>query len=96
MLLCQIILTHAPAIFYICIMNNWEAYIELNPSVMLGKPIMKGTRITVENIIEELASGYSVEDVLNAHPRLTKEHIIAALQYVSMIIKNEKVYPIAS
>jgi uncharacterized protein (DUF433 family) len=82
--------------FYLYDMNKWKGYIELNPAVMMGKPIIKGTRIAVETIIDELASGYTEDDVLKAHPRLTKEHILAALQYASMIIKNEKIFPVAS
>ena len=62
-------------------MTHLNEHIVINSSVMLGKPVIKGTGITVENIVGELASGYSMEDVLEAHPRLTRETITAALQY---------------
>lgn len=58
---------------------NYSKYIERNPKVMLGKPIVKGTRITVELIIRKFAGGYSVEDLLNSYPHLTKDQIHAAL-----------------
>jgi len=73
-------------------MENLLDSIEINPSIMLGKPIIKGTRITVESIVEELASGYTLDQVLTAHPNLKKPDVLAALQYAHAIIKNEKIY----
>ena len=55
--------------------------IETNPAVMMGKPVIVGTRITVELVLEKLAAGETVEQILNAHPRLTKQAISAALLY---------------
>ena len=55
--------------------------IEINPAVMLGKPVVKGTRITVELIVEKLKHGASIEDLLDAHPRLTREGIQAAIDF---------------
>ena len=52
-----------------------------DPSVMMGKPIVIGTRITVELILEKLAAGETLEQVLDAHPRLTREAILAALAF---------------
>ena len=77
-------------------MENLLGRIEINPSIMLGKPIIKGTRITVETIVEELASGYTTQDVLKAHPNLKEADILAALQYASAIMKNEKIYTSSS
>ena len=74
-------------------MERTHQRIEINPAVMLGKPV-KGTRITVQNIIDELAAGYSIEDIITAHPRLEKEDVLAALQYISAVMKNEKIYTI--
>ena len=59
-----------------------ETLIESNPEVMMGKPIITGTRITVELILEKLAAGESVEQIIEAHPSLTKEKILAALDFV--------------
>jgi uncharacterized protein (DUF433 family) len=55
--------------------------IEVNPDVMLGKPVIRGTRLTVEHIIGELESGMSVAEVLKAHPRLTAPDIAAAREF---------------
>ncbi len=52
--------------------------IEVNPEVMMGKPVVKGTRLTVEHIMRELSGGMSVDDVLDAHPRLTLADVEAA------------------
>ena len=57
-------------------MNNM---IQSDPSIMMGKPVIAGTRITVELILEKLAAGESVEQVLDSHPRLMKEAVLAAL-----------------
>jgi len=73
-------------------MENLVDRIEINSSVMLGKPVIKGTRITVESIIEELASGYTTKELIKAHPTLKEQDVYAALQYAASIIKNEKIY----
>lgn len=76
-------------------MENLHDRIETNPAVIFGKPVIKGTRITVESILDELASGYNIEEVLKAHPNLNEADIYAALQYASSILKNEKIYTTA-
>ncbi|MGI8599417.1 MAG: DUF433 domain-containing protein [Chitinophagaceae bacterium] len=73
-------------------MENLKNHVEINPLIMVGKPIIKGTRITIESIMEELAAGYSIQQILKAHPNLQESDILAALQYVATIMKNEKVY----
>lgn len=55
--------------------------IDLDPQVMLGKPVIRGTRITVEILIEKLAEGNSIEEILNDYPRLTREDVLAAVAY---------------
>jgi uncharacterized protein (DUF433 family) len=52
-----------------------------DPKVMMGKPVIAGTRITVEHILEELAEGSTIEELLESHPRLTREAVQAALAY---------------
>lgn len=59
----------------------YHQLIEANPDVMMGKPVIAGTRITVEQILEKLAAGETAEQILDAHPRLTREGISAALHY---------------
>ncbi|MDQ3651187.1 MAG: DUF433 domain-containing protein [Acidobacteriota bacterium] len=62
--------------------------IQSDPSVMMGKPVIAGTRITVELILEKLAAEESVEQILAAHPRLTKDAISAALAYAAQALRN--------
>jgi len=62
---------------------NWQDYIEQRPEIMMGKPVLKGTRLTVELILERLADGNTVQDLLDAHPRLRPEHVRAALAYAA-------------
>lgn len=72
--------------------ENFENLIEINPKIMLGKPIIKGTRITVELILEKLGAGEDFAQILDAHPRLNRNHIYAALQYALKTIKNEEIH----
>jgi len=66
-----------------------------DPQVMMGKPVIAGTRITVELILEKLAAGETIEQILDAHPRLTREAIQAALAFASEALRADVVYPIA-
>lgn len=66
-----------------------------DPNVMMGKPVVAGTRITVELILEKLAAGETAEQLLEAHPRLTREGIQAALKFASEALRADVVYPIA-
>lgn len=72
-----------------------EKLIQSNPSVMMGKPVISGTRITVEHILEKLAAGETVEQILDAHPRLTKDAVQAALDFAAKALKADVVYPVA-
>lgn len=67
--------------------------IESNPNVMMGKPVIAGTRITVELILEKLAAGETKEQILAAHPRLTEEAISAALAFAAEALRADVVYP---
>ena len=58
-----------------------EGLIIVDPEIMMGKPVIRGTRITVELVLEKLAAGETEEQLLAAHPRLTREGIHAALAY---------------
>ena len=64
--------------------------IVVDPKVMVGKPVVKGTRIPVYLILELLAAGLSVDDVLGEYPELTREDIQAALEYASKILQHER------
>jgi len=64
-----------------------------DPGVMMGKPVIKGTRITVELILEKLASGETAEQILEAYPHLTREGIQAALSFAAETLRYDVVYP---
>ncbi|MDZ7289056.1 MAG: DUF433 domain-containing protein [candidate division KSB1 bacterium] len=63
--------------------------IEINPAVMLGKPVIRGTRIPVELIVRKLGEGATEDDLLDAYPRLTREDIKAALEYAAASLAHE-------
>jgi uncharacterized protein (DUF433 family) len=65
-----------------------------DPVVMMGKPVIAGTRITVELILEKLAAGETVEQIVDAHPRLTREAVQAALAFAAEALRADVVYPI--
>ena len=70
------------------------ARIVSDPKVMLGKPVIEGTRITVEFVLEELAHGQPVEALVDSHPTLTIEGVQAALDYAVKVMKSDIVYPL--
>ena len=65
--------------------------VEINPAVMLGKPVIRGTRIPVELVIRKLGEGATEEDLLDAYPRLTREDIQAALMYAADTLAHETI-----
>ena len=69
---------------------NWRDYIEERPDVMMGKPVFKDTRITVEHVLSELSAGMDEAELLRGHPRLTTDHIRAALAYAAAVIGMEE------
>ena len=69
--------------------------IQSDPSIMMGKPVIAGTRIPVELILEKLAAGETADQLLEAHPRLTKEGIQAALAFAAQALRADVIYPIA-
>ena len=74
---------------------DYRDYIESNANVMLGKPVIRGTRITVGLILQKLSEGASVQDLIEAYPNLTDASIMAALAYASDAISNETVIAVA-
>ena len=75
--------------------NDLVNRIEINPKVMVGKPVIKGTRITVELILRQLAQGLTVAEILENYPHLTKKDIYAAIAYGASLVEGERVYPLA-
>ena len=74
---------------------QYTDYIESNASVMLGKPVIKGTRITVALILKKLSEGATLKQLLTAYPVLSGEAINAALAYASDVISNETIIAVA-
>jgi uncharacterized protein (DUF433 family) len=65
-----------------------------NPAIMMGKPVVAGTRITVELILEKLSAGETIEQILDAHPRLSEEGIRAALAFAAQALRADVLYPL--
>ena len=71
---------------------NWQERIIVDPNILVGKPVIKGTRLAVEFIIELFAQGWSIEEVLRNYPGITVADIQACFSYASASLKAEKVY----
>lgn len=67
-----------------------------DPAILMGKAVVSGTRITVELILEKLAAGETIEQILEAHPRLTREGISAALTFAAEALRADVLYPVAT
>ena len=75
-------------------MQKKKVWIVSDPSIMMGKPVIAGTRITVELILEKLAAGETIDQILDAHPRLTKAVIQEALAFAAKLLRSDIVYPV--
>jgi uncharacterized protein (DUF433 family) len=75
---------------------DWRQHIEINPAVLVGKPVVRGTRVAVEFVLEMMAAGVSEQDVLANYPRLTPDAIRACMAYAAEILKAERVYPLSA
>ncbi len=71
---------------------KWQEHIVMDPSILVGKPVIKGTRISVEFMIDLLAQGWSETEILSNYPGLTHKDIQACLNYASAALHAEKVY----
>jgi uncharacterized protein (DUF433 family) len=72
-----------------------EAMIQSNPLVMMGKPVVAGTRVTVELILEKLGAGETIDQILQEHPRLTRPGVLAAIRFGSEALRADVAYPVA-
>lgn len=75
---------------------NWRERIEVNPAVLTGKPVVKGTRLAVEFLLGLLAEGWSEADVLANYPGLSRDDLRACLEYARALLQTEQVFPLAS
>lgn len=65
-------------------------------AIMMGKPVIRGTRITVESIVERVGAGERIEDIVDAHPRLTREGVLAAISFAAQALKADVIYPVST
>ncbi|MCF7804494.1 MAG: DUF433 domain-containing protein [Candidatus Marinimicrobia bacterium] len=70
--------------------NSYEDHIHSDPDIMLGKPVIKGTRIPVELILRKLGGGMEIKELLRAYPHITREDILAAISYSAEVIGTEE------
>ena len=71
----------------------WQDRIELNPGVLAGKPVIRGTRLAVDFVLSLLGQGWTEADLVRNYPGVTHDDIAACLQYAAEILQSEKVYP---
>ena len=72
---------------------EWQDRIEIRPEVVAGKPVIKGTRLAVEFIVELLGEGWTEQQIVGQYPGLTADDVRACLRYASHVLSSEKVYP---
>jgi uncharacterized protein (DUF433 family) len=75
-------------------LDDWQERIVVDPKVLVGKPVIRGTRLSVEFILDLLANDWTIEQILNEYPQLEREDIMAVLKYAAEMVKEEKVYPL--
>ena len=73
---------------------HWRDRITVDPRILVGKPVVKGTRIAVEMVVDLLAAGWSHQQILDSYPTLIEDDVRACLGYASELLHGEKVYPL--
>lgn len=68
---------------------DWRERIVVDPNILVGKPVIKGTRISVELLMDRLSDGWTMEDILAAYPHISREDVLAAISFVTEIFKEE-------
>ena len=74
------------------LLHKYYNRIVLNPKILVGKPVIKGTRISVELILKLLAQGMQINEILEEYPRLNRQDILTAMDYAYDIVENEEVH----
>ena len=69
---------------------DWREHIEVNPDILVGKPAIKGTRISVELILGWLANGWTIENLLESYPHITRDDVLAALAFAAEMLREEE------
>lgn len=86
--------SQTPWTCHILVLMTWQQRIGIDPKVLVGKPVIKGTRLAVELIIDLLGKGWTQEQILDSYPNLTAEDVRACLAYASEVLHAERVYPL--
>jgi uncharacterized protein (DUF433 family) len=73
---------------------DWRERILVDQKILVGKPVIRGTRISVEFVVDLLAQGWTEAQILDSYPGISREDILACLKYASEILKSERVYPV--
>ena len=71
-------------------MTDWKAHITVDPEILVGKPIIRGTRISVELILDRLADGWSTEQIVDAYPRVSRQDVLAAIAFAGEVFREEE------
>ena len=74
--------------------EDWQERIVVDPNVLVGKPVIKGTRLSVGFILDLLANDWTIKQILDEYPQLKREDVMAVLKYAAEMVKEEKVYPL--
>jgi uncharacterized protein (DUF433 family) len=74
--------------------EDWQERIVVDPKILVGKPVIRGTRLSVEFILDLLANDWTIEQILSEYPQLERKDVISVLKYAAEMAKEEKVYPL--
>ena len=77
-------------------MKNWNDNIETNPNILYGKPVIKGTRISVELLLEKMSNGQKFQEIIQNYPDLKEDDLFACMAYAASLLRNEITIPLAS
>ena len=77
-------------------MKKWEDNIESNPNILYGKPVIKGTRIPVELLLEKMSNGQKFQEIIQNYPDLKEDDLFACMAYAASLLRNEITIPLAS
>lgn len=75
---------------------GWKDHIEINPQVLVGKPVIRGTRISVELVLQMIAAGVSETEILDNYPSLSPDDLRACVAYAADLVASEEVYPLSA
>jgi uncharacterized protein (DUF433 family) len=79
----------------IATVTTWRDHIALDPAILVGKPVIKGTRLAVEQVLEHLAAGWTVEEIVDSYPGVSPEAVRACLAYAKEAVGHERAFPAA-